>query len=223
MRPLGLVLTLAVAAFGCYSSSAVGAAGAGGAGGMAGAGGTGPATGACVNGGDLSFVCSEDNGIQRTLTACGYCSFIGWGCPDACDGSPVPPMTGASACAAATIGAPACDPGISLACLDCYIEVSTCGTVNCSAPCNDDGAACLCLDCVFEHCDADFTACAGFSAGSSKTPGGPPTCETQAACRGGGGAGGDGGAGGGGGVGGTGGAGGNGSGGVGGARATRGI
>jgi hypothetical protein len=38
------------------------------------------------------------------------------------------------------------------------------------------------LDCIYDNCDAEFEACTGFSAGSSTTPGGPPTREAQPAC-----------------------------------------
>ena len=222
MRALGLVLALAVAVAGCYSSSAVGAAGAGGAGGTVGAGGdggaAGGATGACTNAGDPAFVCSEETTIQRTLAACGHCSIFDFvPCPSGCDGNSIPSLTSVPVCAAATLSDPACDPRLTLPCLDCYLKASACGTLHCSQPCLSDPLGCECLDCFYDNCDADFEACAGFSVGSSTTPGGPPTCETQASCRGGGGAGGSGGAGGGGG------AGGDGVGGVGGAGATRGT
>lgn len=187
VRVLGLVLTLAVAACGCYSSFSAGAGGDGGAGGAggAGAGGDGGAAGpkgACTNPGDLAFLCSADNDLRRTLTACGHCSLFGLFCPMACDGNPVAPSTSVFVCAAATLAAPACDAGLSQTCLDCYIAVSACSTIHCSMPCTDDAAGCLCLDCVYDNCSAEFEACTGFGVPSSTTPGGPLACEAQPSC-----------------------------------------
>ncbi|MBW2587133.1 MAG: hypothetical protein JRD92_09335 [Deltaproteobacteria bacterium] len=191
MRVLGLVLTLAVAACGCYSSFNAGAAGAGGdggAGGTAGAGGAGGVggpvgpRGACTNAADRAYLCGEDNDIRRTLTACGHCSLFGLFCPIACDGDPVAPLTSVFVCAAVTLTAPECDPSLSQTCLDCYIGVSACATIYCSMPCTDDAAGCLCLDCVYDNCSAEFETCTSLSLPSSTTPGGPPACDTQPSC-----------------------------------------
>lgn len=177
MRVFGLVLALALADWGCGSSIEVdgGTGGTAGTGGMAG-------TGACTNAADQAFACSEDNDIKGTLTACGLCSILGLGCPDGCDGNPIAAMTSVADCAAATLGDTACDPGLSQACLDCYVSVSACGTTNCAVDCAADPAGCACLACVNTNCDAGFEACAGYSAGSDTVPGGPPSCEALQTC-----------------------------------------
>jgi hypothetical protein len=182
MKAFGLVLVLALAAFGCDD----------GGGGSGGSGGSGP-TGACIGTDDQDFACNED--IQGMLTQCGLCSGLGTGCPNDCAGNPVAPSTSVDACANATMGS-SCDPSLTDDCLGCYKDVTQCGTMNCATPCFAGPASCACLDCVAAACDEAFEACAGYSqgtadSGTSEDPagdgvaGGPPSCEGLTYCEGG--------------------------------------
>jgi hypothetical protein len=184
---------------GAGGAGGMGGAGMGGAGGMGGFGGAGgPVTDACTNVSDSTYVCTWGSippTIKETITACGVCDAIGFGCPNDCSGDAVVPGTPAAACISRTLllggDGGACINGLSADCLSCYTDYASCGA-GCSPSCSGTGATgpqgCQCLDCIVAACDASFTTCAGYSqgapssddgsgpAGGLGTVGGPAAC-----------------------------------------------
>ena len=151
-------LSLAVAAFGCDSTSGSGgsggmaggggSAGAGGGAGAGGAGGSAGVTDACTNMDDLDIVCALAFGDAVAV------------------------------CATANLGEPestaAClveDTGVSADCASCYGAVSGCIAANClGSGCATEPNGDACLACRAEFCDDDFNSCTGDLAGGCIDP-----------------------------------------------------
>jgi hypothetical protein len=168
---------------------------------MGGAGGAGGAvTNACINVPDSTYVCTDGSTpptIKDTITACGVCNAIGFGCPNDCSGDPIAAGTPSATCVSRTLllggDGGACTSGLSADCLSCYTDYAACGASACGATsCSGAGATgpggCQCLDCMEAACGASFAACAGYAHGSPSsddgsgpngglgTVGGPATC-----------------------------------------------
>jgi hypothetical protein len=148
-----LGLSLAVAAFGCDSSSdgnggTGGGAGTGGTGGTAGTGGMGGEGGtggsvtpmdACTNVDDASLVC--DPGFGDDVRAC---------------------ATAASGQGGATATCLVDDYGVSADCASCFGDETQCIFDNClGSGCAAEPEGETCLTCRAENCDAAAAACKG--------------------------------------------------------------
>jgi len=146
-------LTLAVAAFGCSSDSSSnnggaggdgGSAGEDGAGGTAGEGGAGGAPGAldnCLDADDLTAVC--DDGFQDDYVRTCATTALGQG-----------PAT--STCLQED------PPGLSMACADCFGDVTQCIFDNCIGDCAVDADSPACLACRDANgCDSALDNCTG--------------------------------------------------------------